>query len=130
MSHFTTLKTKLTDKDVLVKALNTLSYATQENVLLDNPVNHQHEQVRVEVGITRYVGFKLGDDGTLHLVAELDAWEEPITVDRFLEKVTQEYARETVLETVQEQGYTVVSEHKSVENTIEIVAERWQYTSK
>ncbi len=125
MSHFTTLKTKLTDKDVLVKALNTLSYATQENVLLDNPVNHQHEQVRVEVGITRYVGFKLGDDGTLHLVAELDAWEEPITVDRFLEKVTQEYARETVLETVQEQGYTVVSEHKSVENTIEIVAERW-----
>ena len=125
MSHFTTLKTKLTDKDVLVKALNTLSYATQENVLLDNPVNHQHEQVRIEVGITRYVGFKLGDDGTLHLVAELDAWEEPITVDRFLEKVTQEYARETVLETVQEQGYTVVSEHKSVENTIEIVAERW-----
>ena len=125
MSHFTTLKTKLTDKDVLVKALNTLSYATQENVLLDNPVNHQHEQVRVEVGITRYVGFKLGDDGTLHLVAELDAWEEPITVDRFLEKVTQEYARETVLETVQEQCYTVVSEHKSVENTIEIVAERW-----
>ena len=125
MSHFTTLKTKLTYKDVLVKALNTLSYATQENVLLDNPVNHQHEQVRVEVGITRYVGFKLGDDGTLHLVAELDAWEEPITVDRFLEKVTQEYARETVLETVQEQGYTVVSEHKSVENTIEIVAERW-----
>ena len=125
MSHFTTLKTKLTDKDVLVKALNTLSYATQENVLLDNPVNHQHEQVRVDVGITRYVGFKLGDDGTLHLVAELDAWEEPITVDRFLEKVTQEYARETVLETVQEQGYTVVSEHKSVENTIEIIAERW-----
>ena len=125
MSHFTTLKTKLTDKDVLVKALNTLSYATQENVLLDNPVNHQHEQVRVDVGITRYVGFKLGDDGTLHLVAELDAWEEPITVDRFLEKVTQEYARETVLETVQEQGYTVVSEHKSVENTIEIVAEKW-----
>ena len=125
MSHFTTLKTKLTDKDVLVKALNTLSYATQENVLLDNPVNHQHEQVRVEVGITRYVGFKLGDDGTLHLVAELDAWKEPITVERFIEKVTQEYARETVLETVQEQGYTVVSEHKSVENTIEIVAERW-----
>ena len=125
MSHFTTLKTKLTDKDVLVKALNTLSYATQENVLLENPSDHDHKQWQVEVGITRYVGFKLGDDGTLHLVAELDAWEEPITVDRFLEKVTQEYARETVLETVQEQGYTVVSEHKSVENTIEIVAERW-----
>ena len=125
MSHFTTLKTKLTDKDVLVKALNTLNYDTQENVLLDNPVNHKHEQVQVEVGITRYVGFKIGDDGALHLVAELDAWKEPITIERFLEKVTQEYARETVVETVQKQGYTVVSEQKSVENTIEIVAEKW-----
>ena len=125
MSHFTTLKTKLTDTDVLVKALNRLNYATEENVLLENPSDHDHKQWQVEVGITRYVGFKMGVDGTLHLVAELDAWKEPITVERFIEKVTQEYARETVLETVQEQGYTVVSEHKSVENTIEIVAERW-----
>ena len=125
MSHFTTLKTKLTDKDVLVKALNTLSYATQVNVLLDNPVNHQHEQVRVEVGITRYVGFKLGDDGTLHLVAELDTWEEPFPVERFLEKVTQAYAKVMVVETVQEQGFTVVTESKSVDNTIEIGAEKW-----
>ena len=37
MSHFSTIKTKLKDKDVLIKALNTLSYSAQENVLLDNP---------------------------------------------------------------------------------------------
>ena len=125
MSHFTTLKTKLTDTNVLVKALNRLNYATEENVLLENPSDHDHKQWEVEVGITRYVGFKMGVDGTLHLVAELDAWKEPITVERFIEKVTQEYARETVMETVQKQGYTVVSEQKSVENTIEIVAEKW-----
>ena len=125
MSHFTTLKTKLTDTNVLVKALNRLNYATQENVLLENPSDHDLKQWQVEVGITRYVGFKMGVDGTLHLVAELDAWKEPITVERFIEKVTQEYARETVMETVQKQGYTVVSEQKSVENTIEIIAEKW-----
>ena len=125
MSHFTTLKTKLTDTNVLIKALNRLNYATEENVLLENPSDHDHKQWEVEVGITRYVGFKMGVDGTLHLVAELDAWKEPITVERFIEKVTQEYARETVMETVQKQGYTVVSEQKSVENTIEIVAEKW-----
>jgi hypothetical protein len=125
MSHFTTLKTKLTDTNVLIKALNRLNYATEENVLLENPSDHDHKQWQVEVGITRYVGFKMGVDGTLHLVAELDAWKEPITVERFIEKVTQEYARETVMETVQKQGYTVVSEQKSVENTIEIVAEKW-----
>ena len=78
MSHFSTIKTKLKDKDVLIKALNALSYSAQENVLLDNPDDHDHRQWNVEVGITRYVGFKRSQDGTLELVAELDAWEESI----------------------------------------------------
>ena len=125
MSHFTTLKTKLTDTSVLVKALNTLNYDTQENVLLDNPVNHKHEQVQVEVGITRYVGFKIGADGALHLVAELDAWKEPFPVERFLQKVTQAYARSIVVETAQDKGFSVVTEQKDVDNTIELVVEKW-----
>tara|TARA_B100001250_G_scaffold8884_1_gene7675 strand:- start:627 stop:1004 length:378 start_codon:yes stop_codon:yes gene_type:complete len=125
MSHFSTIKTKLKDKDVLIKALNTLSYSAQENVLLTNPDDHDHRQWNVEVGITRYVGFKRSQDGTLELVAELDAWEESIPIERFLQKVTQAYAREMLVETVQEKGYTVVSEQKSVDNTIELVVEKW-----
>ena len=125
MSHFSTIKTKLKDKDVLIKALNTLSYSAQENVLLDNHDDHDHRQWNVEVGITRYVGFKRSQDGTLELVAELDAWEESIPIERFLQKVTQAYAREMLVETVQEKGYTVVSEQKSVDNTIELVVEKW-----
>jgi len=125
MSHFSTIKTKLKDKDVLIKALNALSYSAQENVLLDNPDDHDHRQWNVEVGITRYVGFKRSQDGTLELVAELDAWEESIPIERFLQKVTQAYAREMLVETVQEKGYTVVSEQKSVDNTIELVVEKW-----
>ena len=62
MSHFSTIKTKLKDKDVLIKALNALSYSAQENVLLDNPDDHDHRQWNVEVGITRYVGFKRSQD--------------------------------------------------------------------
>jgi len=125
MSHFSTIKTKIKDKDVLIKALNSLSYSAQENVLLDNPVDHQHEQVKVEVGITRYVGFKRHSDGTLNLVAELDAWEEPFPIERFLQKVTQEYAKCIVVETAQSKGFNVTTEQKDVDNTIEIVMEKW-----
>tara|TARA_B100000214_G_scaffold349036_1_gene301584 strand:- start:29 stop:406 length:378 start_codon:yes stop_codon:yes gene_type:complete len=125
MSHFSTIKTKLKNKDLLVKALNALNYAALENVLLENPSDHIHEQVEVEVGVTRYVGFKRSQDGTLELVAERDAWDEQITIERFLQKVTQSYARETVMQTVQEKGYSVVSEQKSVDNTIELVVEKW-----
>ena len=127
MSHFTRLKTKLKDKEVLIKALNALSYSARENVLLHIEGAHgvDHADEHVEVAVTNDVGFKLTKDGTFHLVAELDTWEEPFPVERFLEKVTQAYAKVMVVETVQEQGFTVVTESKSVDNTIEIVAEKW-----
>jgi len=127
MSHFTRIKTKITDKDFLIKALNLLGYSTQENVMLriggDHGVGHVDEHV--EVAITYDIGFRKVKDGTFHLVAELDTWEEPFPVERFLQKVTQAYAKCIVQETVQEQGFEVVTESKSVDNTIELVAEKW-----
>ena len=125
MSHFSTIRTKLKDKEILVKALNALNYAALEDTLLENPDDHDHKQWNVEVAVTRYVGFKRSKDGTLELVVERDAWDEQIPIERFLEKVTQSYARETVMQTVQEKGYSVVSEQKSVDNTIELVVEKW-----
>ena len=125
MSHFTCVKTKIKKKDFLIKALNTLGYEAQENVLLDNPDDHDHKQWNVEVAITDDVGFKRSQDGTLELVVELDAWKESIPVERFLQKVTQAYARSIVVETAQDKGFDVVTESKSVDNTIELVVEKW-----
>ena len=102
-----------------------MNYAALEDTLLENPDDHDHKQWNVEVAVTRYVGFKRSKDGTLELVVERDAWDEQIPIERFLEKVTQSYARETVMQTVQEKGYSVVSEQKSVDNTIELVVEKW-----
>ena len=53
MSHFTNIKTKLKDKDFLIKALHSIGYTGTENVLLKNPSNHQHEEVQVEIGVTK-----------------------------------------------------------------------------
>ena len=125
MSHFTCVKTKIKKKDFLIKALNTLGYEAQENVLLDNPDDHDHKQWNVEVAITDDVGFKRAQDGTLESVAELDAWKEPFPIERFLQKVTQAYARSIVVETVQDKGFSVVTESKGVDNTIELVVEKW-----
>jgi hypothetical protein len=105
--------------------LNTLGYEAQENVFLENPDDHDHKQWNVEVAITNDVGFKRSQDGTLELVAELDTWKEPFPVERFLQKVTQAYAKHIVVETAQDKGYSVVTESKDVDNTIELVVEKW-----
>ena len=136
MSHFTSIKTKLKDKDFLIQALLIIGYTGTENVLLKNPSNHQHEEVQVEIGVTKYdtslevmrpmtAGFKINDDGVFELVTEVDAWHESLPIERFLQKITQVYARLAVVETAQEQGFKVITEHKDVDNTIEIVMEKW-----
>jgi len=125
MSHFSTIKTKLKCKESLLSALNTLGHETKEDVLLVNPEGHDHKQWNVEVAITDDVGFKRSQDGTLELVVELDAWKESFPVERFLQKVTQAYARSIVVETAQDKGFDVVTESKGVDNTIELVVEKW-----
>ena len=125
MSHFTNIKTKLKNKDFLIKALDTLGYSYVENVLLNNPVNHKHDQVQVEVAVTKYVGFKINDDGVFELVTEVDTWHESFPIERFLQKVTQAYAKYAVVETAQSKGFKVTTEQKDVDNTIEIVMEKW-----
>ena len=49
-----------------------------------------------------------------------------ITIERFLEKITQVYARFAVVETAESKGFNVTTEHKDVDNTIEIVMEKWE----
>ena len=136
MSHLTNIKTKLKDKDFLIQALHTIGYTGTENALLKNPSNHQHEEVQVEIKVTKYdtslevmrpmtAGFKINDDGVFELVTDIDTWHESLPIERFLQKITQVYARLAVVETAQEQGFKVITEHKDVDNTIEIVMEKW-----
>ena len=125
MSHFTCIKTKIKEKDFLIKALNTLGYEAQENVLLENPDDHDHKQWNVEVAVTDDVGFKRSQDGTLELVAELDAWDLDVPVSRFIDKLTQQYAIENIKTQTVEKGYNVESEVKNLDGSVELVVTRW-----
>ena len=125
MSHFTCIKTKIKEKDFLIKALNTLGYEAQENVLLENPDDHDHKQWNVEVAVTDDVGFKRSQDGTLELVAELDTWNLDVPVSRFIDKLTQQYAIENIKTQTVEKGYNVESEVKNLDGSVELVVTRW-----
>ena len=126
MSHFTCIKTKIKERPYLIGALKELEYDIQENFLLDNPVNHQHEQVHVEVAVNNDIGFKWNNETeTYELVAELDAWDLNVPVSRFIEKVTQQYAKVTLEETVKEQGFTIESQSTKIDNSIELLVTRW-----
>ena len=125
MSHFSKIRTKITNKPKLVKALQLLQYDVQENIELVNPLDHQHEKVKVDVSIGNDIGFRLNNDGVYELVADIQTWKESVPPQRFIEKVTQQYAKATILDTIQDKGFTIEKESTTIENNIEIVATRW-----
>ena len=125
MSHFSQIKTKIKSKPNLIKALQLLQYDIQENVELINPINHQHEKVKVDVSIGNDIGFRLNKDGVYELVADIQTWKDPIPPKRFVEKVTQQYARMTVHNQVKELGFKVDEEWEMDDNSIELTVSRW-----
>ena len=125
MSHFSTIKTKIKNKPELIEALQLLQYDVQEDQELINPIDHQHEKVKVDVSIGTDIGFRLNNNGEYELVADIQTWNQPIPPERFIEKVTQQYARMTIHNTIKEQGFQVAEEWEMDDNSIEITATRW-----
>jgi len=125
MSHFSTIKTKIKHKPQLIEALELLQYDVQENKELINPLDHQHEKVKVDISIGDDIGFRLNNNGEYELVADIQTWKDPVPPKRFVEKVTQQYARMVLHNTVKEEGFVVDEEWEMDDNSIELTVTRW-----
>ena len=128
MSHFSTIKTKIKSKPQLVEALELLQYNVTEDQELRVTGAHgiKHETVEAEVAISNDIGFRMNPHtGDYELVADLETWKQPIPVDRFIDKVTQQYARMTIYNTVKQQGFELEEEWEMDDNSIELTVTRW-----
>ena len=125
MSHFSTIKTKIKNKPQLIEALELLQYNVEVDVKLENPLDHEHKQWNVDVAVGDDIGFRLNKEGVYELVTDLQTWKQPIPPERFIDKVTQQYARMTVHNTVKEDGWQVAEEWEMDDNSIEVTVTRW-----
>ena len=125
MSHFTTIKTKIKNKPELLEALELLQYDVKQDQELINPLDHQHEKVKVDVSIGNDIGFRLNSNGEYELVADIQTWNQSIPPERLIEKVTQQYARMTIHNTVKEMGFQVEEEWEMDDNSVELTVTRW-----
>ena len=85
-----------------------------------------HETVEAELAIGTDIGFRMNPmTGEYELVADLETWNQPIPVERFMDKVNQQYARMTIHNTVKDMGFQVEEEWEMDDNSIELVVTRW-----
>ena len=128
MSHFSTIKTKLRNKGQLQEALVILQYDVKQDQELKVTGSHgiKHEIVEADVAITNDIGFRLNPNcNEYELVADLETWNQNISVERFIDKVTQQYARMTIHNQVKELGFQVDEEWEMDDNSIELTVTRW-----
>ena len=129
MSHFTKIQTKLKDRPALLEALNLLGHFPEEEKELKVTGDHGkgHETVTADIAITKDSGFKWNNTTeTFELVADVQTWDMNIPITRFLDKLTQQYARMMVHNTVKEMdGFEVQEEWEMDNNSIEITVTRW-----
>ena len=128
MSHFSTIKTKIKNKPQLQEALGILQYDVKEDQELKVTGAHGigHETVEAELAIGTDIGFRMHPlTGEYELVADLETWNQPIPVERLIDKVTQQYARMSIHNTVKDMGFEVEEEWEMDDNSIELTVTRW-----
>ena len=126
MSHLSTIRTKIKDKDALLEALQVLNYEVEVDKTMVNPANHQHEELNVHVSAGKDIGFRLNPTTeTYELVTDLQTWNQPIPVERFLDKLSQQYARTILHAAVKEEGFQIAEEWEMDDNSIELTVTRW-----
>ena len=128
MSHFSRIKTKIKNKPELEEALLLLQYDVKEDQELKVTGSHgiKHETVTADLAIGSDVGFRLNPmTNEYELVADLETWNQPIPVERFLDKVNQQYARMSIHNQVKKMGFQVEEEWEMEDNSIELTVTRW-----
>ena len=128
MSHFSAIKTKIRNKPELQQALELLQYNVEEDQELRVTGAHgiKHETVVADLAIAKDIGFRLNPmTNEYELVADLETWNQPIPVERFIDKVNQQYARMTIHNSVKNMGFQIEEEWEMDDNSIELVVTRW-----
>ena len=128
MSHFSTIKTQLKDAEPLIKALNNLGYMINQEEKFVKGYKGKFTAVDISMNLPgdTKVGFKWDSySNAYELVTDLDLWKFELPVERFISKVTQMYAYETIISKTKEDGYQIVEQKNQNDGSIELVLTKW-----
>ncbi|MEO0396591.1 MAG: DUF1257 domain-containing protein [Cyanobacteria bacterium P01_A01_bin.137] len=128
MSHFSQIKTKIRNLPALQSALTDMG--TDWKAGPQTVRGYQGKTETADVVIEQANGYDLGfkqnaDTGDYELVADMQYWQQSLSVDGFLNQVTQRYAYHTVVTETSRQGFQVAEQKTADDGTIRLVLQRW-----
>ncbi|NET52787.1 MAG: DUF1257 domain-containing protein [Merismopedia sp. SIO2A8] len=124
MSHFTRIKVQIKDNNLLLQTLTELGYTVEQNVQVrgyrSNTTTSEYV-IRCDNGYD--VGFQKSSDGNYEVIANFQ--QAHLNIPQFIGAIQQKYAHNVLLQTVDEQGYTIEAEEVMEDGTVRVVLGRW-----
>lgn len=134
MSHISKIDTKIKDLSYLKKALESLEMKyveAEENQKLTLQGYGKDEQIEgcifeIKTGSKYSIGLRKVNQN-YEFVADWWAIETftGLKQDEILNKITRQYAYETILDKVKDMGYSIVQEDEDTKNNIHLTVRRW-----
>lgn len=126
MSHFSQIKTQIRNLDSLQAALTELGIDWKPG---PRAVRGYRGQTRnAEITIEQDNGYDIGfsrNGNEYELVADLQYWQQDLSIDGFLRQVTQRYAYHTVVQETARQGFQIAEQQKNQDGSIRLLVQRW-----
>lgn len=129
MSHFTHLKTRFQNLLYLAKALTKLniSHKIRRNILVSE-TNFGKENIVISQPNGHDITF-MSNGQEYRLVADLSFWKQPYCFNSFIDKTTQHYAKEVIIDEGQKMGFQLVKYTQNLDGSNTLVLERWRNTA-
>ena len=126
MSHFTKIKTKLYNLEILKKSLTDLALETKFESKEINGYNNQKHvaELVIEQSNGHDIGFAWNGN-EYELVTDLMFWSQPYSVDKFLNQVHQRYAFNLITKVSEEQNLQFVETENLEDGSIRLLLRKF-----
>jgi hypothetical protein len=126
MSHFSQIKTQLRDLTSLQAALTDVGIEWKAGP--QDIRGYQGQTHHAAIAIEQENGYDIGfswNGQEYELVADLQYWQQPLSVQGFLNRISQRYAYHTVMSETERQGFQLTEQQQNADGSIRLVLQRW-----
>lgn len=128
MSHFSRIKTSIKNFDILKKTLRDLNlnhYSIVDTLRDSNGNIHKVDLIVENFNDDKtLLGFSW-DGSQYNIVADLQLWNQKNSFDRFMDKIMQKYALNSILDSTIKEGFKEINQNMNQDGSISLVMQRW-----
>jgi len=126
MSHFTKIKTKLYNLETLKKSLSDLNidWTVQTNNIRGYQNTTHEAELVIQQENKHDIGFKW-NGVEYELVTDLMFWSQDISVDRFLNRINQRYAYNSIIGVSEKECFNFSQTETAEDGSIRLVLRRF-----